>query len=51
MNTPGVESGQWTFRVVPWMLATSTAMRLRDMVETYERIPSAAPAALPASDQ
>jgi 4-alpha-glucanotransferase len=40
MNTPGVESGQWTFRMVPWMLARSTAARLREIVEIYERLPA-----------
>jgi len=40
MNTPSTASGNWRWRMLPEALSKDTAARLRDMAETYERIPA-----------
>jgi 4-alpha-glucanotransferase len=37
MNTPAVADGNWTFRLMPWMLDTAIRDRFAEMVETYGR--------------
>ena len=37
MNTPAVADGNWTFRLMPWMLDQDIRDRLAEMVETYGR--------------
>lgn len=43
MNTPAVADGNWTFRIMPWMLAEDIRDRLAMMVETYGRAPEPKP--------
>jgi 4-alpha-glucanotransferase len=40
MNTPGVESGNWTWRVPGDALDRPLAERLRLLAETYGRLPA-----------
>ena len=40
MNTPAVADGNWTFRLMPWMLDNGIRDRLAGMIETYGRKPS-----------
>ena len=37
MNTPAVADGNWTFRLMPWMLDHEIRGRLAGMVDTYGR--------------
>ncbi len=37
MNTPGRGDGNWTFRLVPWMLSDGIRDRLAGLVDTYGR--------------
>lgn len=39
MNTPGQATGNWRFRLVPWMLEDRIKHRLADLVWTYGRWP------------
>jgi 4-alpha-glucanotransferase len=41
MNTPGVASGNWRFRITPWMLSDSLRDRLAGLNWTYGRSPLA----------
>ena len=40
MNVPGTPSGNWTFRLAEASLEPALAERLRQLCETYERIPT-----------
>ncbi len=37
MNTPAVAEGNWSFRLMPWMLGAEIRGRLAEMVETFGR--------------
>jgi 4-alpha-glucanotransferase len=37
MNTPAVADGNWTFRLMPWMLDTAIRDRLAGMIDVYGR--------------
>jgi len=39
MNTPAVAAGNWEWQLVEAQLATATARELREMTETYGRVP------------
>ena len=39
MNTPGTDSGNWTWRAEPGAFDAGLASRLRELVTRYDRLP------------